>query len=87
MEFNLDMFKQENISSLFKSAGDVLKKAFDKPLYVLGIIALLFVGTSFLGSFLATPFGIGLLLGVIGTIYLVANYLPKDKKEDDKKKE
>jgi len=54
---------------------------------VLGVIALLFVGTSFLGSFLATPFGIGLLLGVIGTIYLVANYLPKEKKEDDKKKE
>ena len=44
------------------------------------------MGTSFLGSFLATPFGIGLLLGVIGTIYLVANYFTPKKVEDDKKK-
>ena len=83
MNVSMDMFKQENITSLFNSAGDTLKKVFDKPLYVLGIIALLFVGTSFLGNFLSTPFGIGLLIGIIGTIYVIANYFNQDKDKKD----
>lgn len=82
---SMNMFKQENIVSLFKSAGDTLKKVFDKPLYVLGIIALLFVGTSFLGNFLATPFGVGLLIGVIGTMYVIANYFNDNKDKNDNK--
>jgi len=48
-------------------------------MYAIGILALFLIGSQFLANIMATPFGIGLILGVGITIYYVANYTTKKK--------
>ena len=70
----LSYFKQENIASLFGSITGILTRATKQPIYVLALLAAFLVATNFLGTFLATPFGLGLMAGVFVVLYVLANY-------------
>lgn len=44
---------------------------------VLVLFAIVLIGTNMIGTLLASPFGIGLILGVAGSLYLYPMYTRK----------
>ena len=48
---------------------------------ILGVFVLVLVGTNLLGNLLATPLGIGIILGVVGSMYVYANYIQPKKNQ------
>ena len=74
------MFRESNLKEFANSVTEFVKPFMTKPVTVIVLLGVFLISTSFLSNILATPFGIGLILGVVATFYMVANYMGKDKK-------
>lgn len=85
MESITSFFQQENLSSLVKTIQDQMKTLVNQPVYAVVLLVIFLVGTQFLANILSTPFGIGVIIGVVGVFYYMANYGNKNKSVSKKK--
>lgn len=68
------MFRESNLKDFANSVIEFAKPFMTKPVTIIVLLAVFLISTSFISNILASPFGIGLILGVVATFYLVANY-------------
>lgn len=81
----MSLFRQENIVSLMNTVKSQVQTLMSQPAYVVGLLVAVLVLTQFLGNILATPFGIGVIIGFVVAMYLVSNYINSSKHTKDSK--
>lgn len=74
------MLEWNSIVANLKMLANTLIQGSNSPLMILGMIGILIIGTNMIGTFLATPLGIGIVIGVVGSLYVYANYGKTEKK-------
>ena len=70
----IKMLEWNSIVANWNSLTNALTKVTNQPLMILGMIGVLIIGMNMIGTFLATPLGIGIVIGVVGSVYVYANY-------------
>ena len=74
------MFKESNLRDFANSVIEFVKPFMTKPVSVIVMVAIFLCSTTFIGTIMASPFGIGVLLGILATLYIIANYSEKKHK-------
>jgi hypothetical protein len=82
----LKMLEWDSIVANWNSLTTALTTMSGQPLMILGMIGVLIIGTNMIGTFLATPLGIGIVIGVIGALYVITNYGKKQPSETENNK-